>query len=100
MCQLHLSMHGAPAKAIQELAGHENLSTTQRYMHFSPKAVESAIQSLDGPAPAWAVESWRKRIGCERKSPCVYRGEMVEAAGVEPVDTISCNPVIARPFWF
>ena len=26
--------------------------------------------------------------------------EMVEAAGVEPVHTISCNPVIARPFWF
>ena len=53
----HLSMHGAPAKAIQELAGHENLSTTQRYMHLSPKAVESAIRLLDGPRPAWAVES-------------------------------------------
>ena len=25
--------------------------------------------------------------------------EMVEAAGVEPVNTISCNPVIARLFW-
>jgi site-specific recombinase XerD len=50
-------MHGAAAKAIQELAGHEDLSTTQRYMHFSPKAVESAIRLLDGPVPAWAVES-------------------------------------------
>ena len=48
--------HGAAAKAIQEPAGHEDLSTTQRYMHFSPKAVESAIRLLDGPAPAWAVE--------------------------------------------
>ena len=53
----HLAMHGAPAKAIQELAGHGNLSTTQRYMHLSPKAVESAIRLLDGPRPAWAVES-------------------------------------------
>ena len=53
----HLAMHGAAAKAIQELAGHEDLSTTQRYMHFSPKAVESAIRLLDGPVPAWAVES-------------------------------------------
>ena len=53
----HLSMRGAPVAAIQELAGHEDLSTTQRYMHFSPKAVESAIRLLDGPAPAWAVES-------------------------------------------
>jgi integrase len=53
----HLAMHGAAAKAIQELAGHEDLSTTQRYMHFSPKGVESAIRLLDGPVPAWAVES-------------------------------------------
>ena len=53
----HLSMRGAPVAAIQQLAGHEDLSTTQRYMHFSPKAVESAIRLLDGPVPAWAVES-------------------------------------------
>jgi integrase len=48
----HLAMHGAAAKAIQELAGHEDLSTTQRYIHLSPKAVESAIRLLDGPVPA------------------------------------------------
>ena len=29
-------MKGAPAKAIQELAGHQNLGTTLRYMHLSP----------------------------------------------------------------
>lgn len=32
----HLAMRGAPARAIQELAGHEDLATTQRYMHLSP----------------------------------------------------------------
>ena len=43
----HLAMRGAPARAIQELAGHMDLSTTQRYMHLSPAAVEAAIRLLD-----------------------------------------------------
>jgi integrase len=43
----HLAMRGAPAKAIQELAGHENLMTTLRYMHLSPAARQSAIALLD-----------------------------------------------------
>jgi site-specific recombinase XerD len=43
----HLAMRGAPARAIQELAGHEDLPTTQRYMHLSPAALDSAIRLLD-----------------------------------------------------
>ena len=45
----HLAMKGAPAKAIQELAGHRDLSTTQRYMHLSPAALDSAIRLLEQP---------------------------------------------------
>jgi integrase len=43
----HLAMRGAPAKAIQELAGHTDLKTTLRYMHLSPSAREGAIRLLD-----------------------------------------------------
>ena len=44
----HLTMKGAPARAIQELAGHRDLATTQRYMHLSPSAVIDAIRLLEG----------------------------------------------------
>ena len=59
----HLAMKGAPARAIQELAGHQDLSTTQRYMHLSPATLDAAIRLLDGDGSV------------------VHRGEIVEAAG-------------------
>lgn len=57
----HLAMRGAPARAIQELAGHQDLDTTQRYMHLSPAALDAAIRLLDGAGqfnsgPTAAVE--------------------------------------------
>jgi site-specific recombinase XerD len=58
----HLAMRGAPARAIQELAGHQDLATTQRYMHLSPAAVDAAIRLLE-----------------TGKS----RGDILEAAGTE-----------------
>jgi len=61
----HLAMRGASAKAIQELAGHRDLTTTQMYMHLSPAALEDAIRLLDGDGHG------------------TNRGE-VEAAGIEP----------------
>jgi integrase len=47
-------MRGAPPRAIQELAGHRELGMTQRYMHLSPAALDSAIR-LDQPL---AVQSF------------------------------------------
>ena len=61
----HLAMRGAPARAIQELAGHQDLATTQRYMHVSPAALEAAVRLLDG-------------------SRATARGEIEEAAGNQP----------------
>ena len=47
----HLAMRGAPARAIQELAEHKDITTTQRYMHLSPAAVVSAIRLLENRNP-------------------------------------------------
>jgi hypothetical protein len=43
----HLAMRGAPARAVQELAGRSELGMTWRYMHLSPTALESAIELLE-----------------------------------------------------
>ena len=47
----HLAMRGAPARAVQELAGHRDLGTTQKYMHLSPLAIKQAIRLLELPVP-------------------------------------------------
>ena len=46
----HLAMRGAPGRAIQELAGHQELTMTQRYMHLSPLALNAAIRLLEPSA--------------------------------------------------
>jgi integrase len=43
----HLAMKGAAAVAIKELAGHQNLATTMRYMHLSPSEKDRAIALLN-----------------------------------------------------
>lgn len=43
----HLAMKRAPAKAIQELAGHTDLKQTMRSMHLSPSALDQAIALLN-----------------------------------------------------
>jgi len=59
-------MSGVSARPIQEFAGPKDLSTTQMYIHLTPAALEDAIYLLDGDDPG------------------VNRGEILEAAGVEP----------------
>ena len=44
-------MRGAPVRAIQELAGHQEIGTTQLYMHLSPAAIEGAIHLLEHRGP-------------------------------------------------
>ncbi len=44
----HLTMFGAPAGAIQLLAGHSDISVTQRYTHLSPASLDAAMRLLDG----------------------------------------------------
>ncbi len=45
----HLAMKGAPALAIQTVAGHQNMQTTLRYMHLAPGETHRAIALLEGP---------------------------------------------------
>jgi site-specific recombinase XerD len=49
----HLAMAGKPAKAIQVLAGHASITTTERYMHLGPDATREAIEGLRRP------DDWR-----------------------------------------
>ena len=66
-----LAMAGASTMAIKELAGHQQISTTQRYMHLSPAAKSAAIQLLDRGADLAAEDL---------KEPA-KRGDIVETAG-------------------
>ena len=59
----HLAMRGAPAKAIQELVGHQDLSMTQRYMHLSPAALDAAIRLLDDHGRGNGLET-ASTVGC------------------------------------
>jgi integrase len=61
----HLAMRGAPVRSIQALAGHVDLSTTMRYMHLSPRAIEDAIRLLESPPP---METPLEAAGSERLS--------------------------------
>lgn len=63
----HLAMQGAPAKAIQELAGHMNLTTTLRYMHLSPAAKDAAVRLLDSRPTGEPVEAGVEAVSTAEK---------------------------------
>ena len=65
----HLAMRGAPARAIQELAGHMDLATTQRYMHLSPAAIDGAIRLLEEPKPEHRFGDILKTTDREKRQP-------------------------------
>jgi integrase len=53
----HLAMKGAPAKAIQDLAGHGSLAMTLRYMHLAKGETDRAIRLLDHRESGERVEN-------------------------------------------
>jgi len=63
----HLAMRGAPARAIQELAGHQDLTTTQRYMHLSPAALDGAIRLLECPGSPRSFGDMLETAGPEKR---------------------------------
>jgi hypothetical protein len=50
---LSSAMKETPARAIQEPAGHQDLTMTQRHMRVSPAALNSAIRFLNVHDSAW-----------------------------------------------
>ena len=73
----HLAMR--PARAIQELAGHRDPITTQRYMHLSA-AVEGAIRLLDeGEVPSARGE---ERETADRQSAAGCTGRFSQLVDV------------------
>jgi integrase len=54
----HLAMRGAAPKAIQDLAGHQSIATTNRYMHMAPAELRSAIALLEGGPAVASSKVW------------------------------------------
>ena len=61
----HLAMKGIATRTIQELAGHADLSTTQKYMHLAPVELENAIKILENAPP---ISSDQQLFGNQEES--------------------------------
>ena len=56
----HLAMAGTPARIIQEVAGRQDIRTTQRYMHLSP--LPSRMRCSGSIRYSHAVEKYWRRL--------------------------------------
>jgi integrase len=65
----HLAQGGAPTRAIQALAGHASLRTTERYMHLAASHIEQAITHL--PALGETAETLQKHHPDARPTPAL-----------------------------
>jgi hypothetical protein len=88
-------MRGAPARAIQELAGPSELTMTQRYMHLSPAALDAAIQLLDGASRG---RRWQRRLDSENGARKIL-GQIGGEAGIRTLKTRFSKWLMARDFW-
>lgn len=76
----HLAMKGATTLAIKELAGHQSINTTMRYMHLSPNHKEDAIR-LFGQARTGA------KFGDILETEQAATGSAAAGAGAQPPKT-------------
>lgn len=63
----HLAMQGVPVNAIKELAGHQDLMTTMRYMHLSPSAKEAAVLALEDREAALARQRQAESAAAKKR---------------------------------
>jgi hypothetical protein len=80
----HLAMNGVPARSIQELARHQSMLTTERYMHLSPSAVGRGrfdCWNSDRPIPE---ETLGRRPPQTAKRTNFVREKVVSREGIEP----------------
>lgn len=85
----HLAMRGAPMLAIKELAGHQSLRTTMRYMHLGSTEARRAIALLDrNTGPSATRET-------TRMSPAGFEpsGDGSQGIAVASVSTEAGHPV-------
>ena len=80
-----LAMLGASTMAPKELAGHQDISTTQKYMHLSPAAKDAAISLLDDAVEHVDVEvPSQKGEGARHACDCALReGELQPTTNAE-----------------
>ncbi len=90
---LACARRGATPKAIQELAGHTDLSVTLRYMHLAPAHLTDAVHLLDlrgsetpfGEPRKMPAENQRPRKMESLRNPeWAHQDSNLEPTGYEP----------------